>query len=132
MDVSDLLDQMFPGGGLWGLPSFSSLGEPSTSMFSKEISYNLDNALAICFAEFNNLESVNVNDVLKRLRAYDFDLAKLFISKALDVYFTHPDVVSTLSMGKLTLFPNERILAEIDYDLLEQVVEQNLGGFCEH
>ena len=98
MDVSDLLDRMFPGGGVQGLPSFSSLGEPTTSIFVKEDSYNLDNALAVCLPQLQNLDNVDVNDVLKRLRAQDYGLAKSFVSKALDVYFTHPDVISALLM----------------------------------
>ena len=129
MDVSGLLDRMFPGGGAQGLPSFSSLGEPATSIFAKEGYHNLGNALVVCLSQLRNLDSVDVNDVLKQLRAQDFDLAKSFVSKALDVYFTHPDVISALSMGRTTLFPNERILEDIDYDLLEQVVNHNLGGF---
>ena len=131
MDVSDLLDRMFPGGGVQGLPSFSSLGESTTSIFVKEDNYNLDNALAVCLSQLQNLDNVDVNDVLKRLRAQDYGLAKSFVSKALDVYFTHPDVISALSMGRTTLFPNERVLEDIDYDLLEQVVNHNLGGFCD-
>ena len=131
MDVSDLLDRMFPGGGVQGLPSFSSLGEPTTSMFVKEGNYNLDHALTVCLSQLHNLDNVDVNDVLKRLRAQDYGLAKSFVSKALDVYFTHPDVISALSMGRTTLFPNERILEDIDYDLLEQVVNHNLGGFSD-
>ena len=131
MDVSDLLDRMFPGGGVQGLPSFSSLGEPTTSIFAKEGNYNLDHALTVCLSQLHNLDNVDVNDVLKRLRAQDYGLAKSFVSKALDVYFTHPDVISALSMGRTTLFPNERILEDIDYDLLEQVVNHNLGGFSD-
>ena len=78
---------------------------------------------------FNVISVKDVNDVLKRLRAQDYGLAQSFVSKALDVYFTHPDVISALSMGRTTLFPNERILEDIDYNLLDQVVNQNLGGF---
>lgn len=129
VNVLNLLDRMFPGGGAQGLPSFTSLGEPATSIFAKEGYYNLNNALAVCLSELRNLDTVDVNDILKRLRAQDYDLAQSFLSRALDVYFTHPDVISALSMGKTTLFPNERILEDIDYDLLEQVVNHNLGGF---
>ena len=85
MDVSDLLDRMFPGGGAQGLPSFSSLGEPATSIFAKEGYHSLGNALVVCLSQLRNLDSVDVNDVLKELRAQDFDLAKSFVSKALDV-----------------------------------------------
>ena len=129
VNVLNLLDRMFPGCGAQGLPSFTSLGEPATSIFAKEGYYNLNNALAVCLSELRNLDTVDVNDILKRLRAQDYDLAQSFLSRALDVYFTHPDVISALSMGKTTLFPNERILEDIDYDLLEQVVNHNLGGF---
>ena len=131
MNVSNLLDRMFPGGGAQGLPSFKSLGEPATSIFAKEGYYNLNNALVECLSEFRYQDAVDVNDVLKRLRAQDYGLAKSSVSKALDVYFTHPDVISALSMGRTTLFPNERILEDIDYDLLEQVVNHNLGGFSD-
>ena len=131
MDVSDLLDRMFPGGGAQGLPSFSSLGEPATSIFAKEGYHNPDNDLVMCLSQLRNPDSADVNDVLKQLREQNFELAKSFISMALDVYFTHPEVISALSMGRTTLFPNERILEDIDYDLLEQVVNHNLGGFRE-
>ena len=121
MDVSQLLDAMFPGDEVRGLPAFSSLGETASSTFVDVGYFDVALALKACSPE------ADVNDVLKLLRGKDFDLLQSFIGKALDVYFTHPIVIGALKQGEITLFPNQRILEDIDYDLLDQVVDQNLG-----
>jgi hypothetical protein len=121
MGVSQLLDAMFPGDEARGLPAFSDLGEIASSIFVEVGYLDLELALETCSPE------KEVNDILKFLRNNDFDLVQSFVGKALDVYFTHPIVVGALNQDGITLFPNHRILEDIDYDLLEQVVEQNLG-----
>lgn len=121
MDVSQLLNAMFPGDEARGLPAFSSLGETISVTFEDVGYFDLELSLKAYSP------GVDVNEVLRSLRANDFDLVKSFVGKALDVYFTHPSVILALKQGEVTLFPNQQILEDIDYNLLEQVVDQNLG-----
>ena len=121
MDVSQLLDAMFPGDEARGLPTFSSLDETESVTFADVGYFDFELSLKAYSP------GMDVNEVLRLLRANDFDLVQSFVGKALDVYFTHPIVILALKQDEVTLFPNQRILEDIDYNLLEQVVDQNLG-----
>ena len=121
MNVLQLLDAMFPGNEARSLPPFSSLGEAACSTFNDVEYFDIGLALNAYSPE------TDVNDILKFLRRNDFDLVQSFIGKALDVYFANPIVIGALKQGEIILFPNQRILEDIDYDLLEQVLEQKLG-----
>ena len=121
MDVSQLLNAMFPGDEARGLPAFSGLGETISVTFEDVGYFDLELSVKAYSP------GMDVNEVLRLLRANDFDLVQSFVGKALDVYFTHPIVILALKQDEVTLFPNQRILEDIDYNLLEQVVDQNLG-----
>lgn len=121
MDVSQLLDAMFPGDKARGLPSFSSLGGTASVTFGDVGYFDFELSLKAYSS------AMDVNEVLRFLRADDFDLVQSFVCKALDVYFTHPIVIGALRQDESTLFPNHQIIEDIDYNLLEQVVDQNLG-----
>ena len=71
----------------------------------------------------------DINALLKSLRADHPDFAQKLADKALSLYFTHATVTAALQDGRSTLFPHERSLAAIDYDLLDPVYETNRGSF---
>ena len=82
---------------------------------------------AVADLEDNPIDDEDVNETIKRLRAIDASLAQALVETALDLYFTHPQVTSVLQQGRTTLFPHERSLDTIDYDLLEPVFEHQRG-----
>lgn len=123
MNVHTLLNKMFPGEPSSGLPSFSALDLNSEQEFSPS-SVNL-----LLPVLGRSEDEADVNDILKELKSLDFEQAQLFISQALDFYFTHPKVLAVLQKGHTPLYPHVRNLGDIDYDLLAPVLEKNLGGF---
>ena len=121
--LSLILDHMLPSDGDRNLPSFDMLEIDLKQHFTN--------------AEFNLAEKMmgpdktvtDINAFLKLLRADHPDFAQKLTDKALSLYFTHPFVTAALQNGHSTLFPHERSLAAIDYDLLEQVYETRRGSF---
>ena len=121
--LSLILHRMLPGDADRNLPSFDMLEIDLGQHFTK--------------AEFNLAEKMvrpdnvvtDINASLKLLRVDHPDFAQSLTDKALSLYFTHPVVTAALQDGRRTLFPHERSLAEIDYDLLEKVYETRRGSF---
>ena len=117
----DLLDRMFPGDKVKGLPRFSRLSVELEAHFPERLS-----AVLADIATDSNADE-DVNQTIKRLRAINANLAQALTETAVDLYFTHPLVTSVLQQGRTTLFPHERTLGSNDYDLLEPVFEHQRG-----
>ena len=49
------------------------------------------------------------------------NMVAAFLESSLEVYFTDPEVVRCITNSPVPLYPNERTLADFDYDLLEPV-----------
>ena len=121
--LSLILNHMLPGDSGRNLPSFDMLEIDLGRYFTK--------------AELNLAERMmgtdrtvtDINAFLKLLRADHPDFAQKLTDKALSLYFTNPEITAALQNGHRTLFPHERSLAAIDYDLLEQVYETRRGSF---
>ncbi|SBS40443.1 hypothetical protein MSP8887_04388 [Marinomonas spartinae] len=109
--------KMFPGKEK--LPSFSAI-DNLNFFFDADVEnmiseYILDNAV-----DLNNIE---INEFLKRLKKFNYILTNRLINDAIDYYFSHPAVLSSLQGDRVPLFPNYRSLPEINYDLLIPVIE---------
>jgi hypothetical protein len=119
MDPAVLLDEMFPGDPVRGLPPFSALGRAALEKLDTEaralVPYLRDHAETLA-------PVVEVNDVLVALRKLAYQPVQDFIFAALNTYFAAPAVVSVLRGGSVFLFPNARVLPDIDYNLLEPVL----------
>ena len=120
--LARMLDRMLPGDPDRGLPTFSALSPDLEIFLSKGLS------AVIAELEQDSVADEEVNQTIKRLRAIDAVAAQTLLETALELYFTHPKVTSVLQQGRTTLFPHERSLASIDYDLLEPVFEHQRGG----
>lgn len=116
-----LLDKMLPGDQDTGLPPFSALSVDVKANFLDRL------PTAVADLEDNPIDDEDVNETIKRLRAIDASLAQALVETALELYFTHPQVTSVLQQGRTTLFPHERSLDTIDYDLLEPVFKHQRG-----
>ena len=113
---------MLPGNTDLGLPPFSALKVDLETNFPAEIT------AAIMHVEQDSDMDEDVNHTIKRLRACDAAIAQAFTETVLELYFTNPNVTAVLQEGRTTLFPHERSLASIDYDLLEPVFEHQRGS----
>ena len=118
-----ILDQMLPGDAGRNLPSFDMLGVDLEHHFTRA-EFDLADDLA-----GPDKPITDINELLKLVRADHPDFAQKLADKALTLYFTHATVTAALQHGRSTLFPYERSLAAIDYDLLEPVYETNRGSF---
>ena len=118
-----ILNQMLPGDAGRNLPSFDMLGVDLEHHFTKA-EFDLADNLA---GPDNPI--TDINELLKSLRADHPDFAQKLADKALSLYFTHATVTTALQNGRGALFPHERSLAAIDYDLLIPVYETNRGSF---
>ena len=121
--LSLILDQMLPGDAGRNLPSFNMLGVDLKHHFTRA-EFDLADDLA-----GPDKPITDINELLKSLRADHPDFAQKLADKALSLYFTHATVTIALQNGRGALFPHERSLAAIDYDLLIPVYETNRGSF---
>jgi hypothetical protein len=72
--------------------------------------------------------AADVNDILRNLKRLAPQETAGFMTAALELYFSAPQVVSALRNGQKTLFPNPKTLPEIDPDLLAPVWERHIKG----
>lgn len=116
----DLLDEMFPGDLARGLPPFSALGPEALAHLECEAS-----ALMPYLRDLANILAPHseINETLKTLRKLAPEPTKDFVGAGLNIYFAAPAVVAVLRGGPAVLFPHARTLAEIDFDLLQPVLE---------
>ncbi|MFC3852774.1 hypothetical protein ACFOSD_08005 [Salinispirillum marinum] len=114
--------KMFPGNN-YVLPSIDEL-----DIDGDTISYEYEDILSAFVSEYSlDVDEIEINEFLKLFKKNYYTQANGFISDAIDFYFSHPQVISVLQQGRVTLFPNYRALPEIDYDLLIPVMELYSG-----
>lgn len=112
----DLLQAMFPGSD--NVPGFVDLENKIERAVSID---NINEASSAYMAVQAQNPGLDINAILKLMK-HDktFDTA-VFLNSALEVYFTAPEVVSQLTNTPVPLFPNERVLPDVNYELLEPV-----------
>ena len=124
--ISELLDWLFPGDEELGMPPFSEISTTLTQRFFQE-----------AWPHIVEIEEVNSNESKgEDLLAFVMYLRKClpmtmraFTTLALQTYFAEPKVIAKLASGGAVLFPHSRALPEINYDLLEPVMELHAKGF---
>ena len=114
-----IYSKMFPGTG-GTLPAFACI-ETSGVLVKKDTESLLNNLIA---KQAIDIEKIEINAFLKLFKKMSYTIANKFISDAINYYFSHPQVLTTIQDGKSTLFPNYRSLPDIDYDLLIPVFEK--------
>lgn len=117
-ELIKLYSLMFPGGER--LLPFSSL--------NIELDNELNEMASALTEMLNNLpselEELEINYALSLLKKENKSFVDDVINKGLELYFTHPQVLKKIQHGKATLFPNARVLPDINFDLLIPVVEK--------
>ena len=124
MNLETILDRMFPGHLDKSLPMFSDL--QLTSMVRQ--TYVVGEDIPDIWAKTKIPdESNDINEILKNLRKENPVILRAFMETALKAYFSNPLVLAPLQNGHAVLFPNAKVLDEIDCDLLIPVIEKYDG-----
>jgi hypothetical protein len=115
---------MFPGDPGRGIPAAAATGAVARIEGSFPGFGEVDALLRdVAPAEI----AANPDGVIKALKAQAADLMDSFIEQAILAYFSDPAVSVALTGKPTPLFPNNTVMADIDYDLLEPVLT-NCGG----
>lgn len=104
------------------LPAFSNID--TTGLLEKfDATQVINNLIA---DQKIDLDDIEINAFLKLFKKESYEIANGFIEVAISFYFSHPQVLSMLQGGRITLFPHYRAMPEINYDLLIPVVEMDI------
>jgi len=115
----NIYDRMFPHGNST-MPSFKCI-DTSGLVVKQQVEYILNDLIV---QQSINMDQIEINVFLKLFKKFSYDIANEFIADAINFYFSHPQVLSVIQNGRTQLFPNQRTLPEIDYDLLIPVFEK--------
>lgn len=114
---------MFPGDQSKNIPSIDVLNDFDEKLLSFK---NIDAVNKIIISlEFD--ESDQINGFIKKAKSQnDSMVINEFINDCIEYYFGHSDVIMSLTKKHSPLFPNETVLNDIDFDLLETIYLRNL------
>ena len=117
------LRAMFPGDQSKNIPSIDVLNDFDEKVLSFK---NMDVLSEIVISlEFD--ESDQINEFIKKAKSqYGSPIINEFINDCIEYYFGHSDVIMPLTNKHSPLFPNETVLNDIDFDLLEPVYLRDL------
>ncbi|WP_415890291.1 hypothetical protein ACMXYV_02935 [Neptuniibacter sp. SY11_33] len=115
-EALELLDSLFPGNDR--VPGFNQLEE--RSKLASSIKY-LDQVVPLYLNVRGQLPDGGINEYLKLMKKDKSIKTQDFLESALEVYFSVPEVVRAATGAPVPLFPNQRVLPDVDFDLLEPV-----------
>lgn len=122
--TAKLLTAMFPGSAERGAPGF--LGAD----LLQRLDARSPEIRAMEFLLMNATQTnwpTDVNLLLKSLKKTEPELVSTFIEQATMVYFSEPAVSRALTGKPSPLFPSATAMAEMDFDLLEPVLNTIKG-----
>jgi hypothetical protein len=120
--VNQFFDFLFPGDTQRGFPCFTSCEINIENHLSKYEINKLQSLIHISYSE-KNKNNFEVNDLVKHIEKLDRNFFEKVLSVLLEAYFSNEKVIYILKSGELYLFPNHRKLDDLNYDLLESVLE---------
>lgn len=121
LDLKDLTNLMFPGEKRSGIPNFAAAAGADRPRMRNADFVQLE----ICLQQLEvSREDVNVSDIISHLTDLEPDLFKRFSKAAIEFYFSRAAVVEALRKKPSPLFPHQNQIEDIDYDLLEPVLEK--------
>ena len=114
---------MFPGDQSKNIPSIDVLND----FDEKVLSFKNMDALSEIVISLEFDESDQINEFIKKAKSqYGSSIINEFINDCIEYYFGHSDVIMPLTNKHSPLFPNETVLNDIDFDLLEPVYLRDL------
>lgn len=116
MDEFKLLQLMLPGNGQ--VPGFCDLD--NHEQIAMKISLYQE-ALELYEEITAEGLSLDINEALKIMRKRKVIDMDGFLQSVLELYFAHPQVIRSITGTPVPLYPSNRVLPDIDYELLEPV-----------
>jgi len=117
------LHAMFPGDQSKNIPAIDLLNDFRVKVKSFKQINTLNNILTDMKFE----ESDQINEFIKKAKMkYGSVEINQFINDCIEYYFGHKDVIAPLTNKPSPLFPNETVLDDIDFNLLEPVYLRDL------
>ena len=117
------LRAMFPGDPSKNIPSIDVLND----FDEKVLSFKSMDVLSEIVKSLEFDESDQINEFIKKAKSqYSSPIINEFINDCIEYYFGHSDVIMPLTNKHSPLFPNETVLNDIDFDLLEPVYLRDL------
>jgi len=117
------LRAMFPGDQSKNIPSIDVL----TDFDEKVLSFKNMDAVSEMIISLEFDESDQINEFIKKAKSqYGSPIINEFINDCIEYYFGHSNVIMPLTNKHSPLFPNETVLNDIDFDLLEPVYLRDL------
>ena len=114
---------MFPGDQSKNIPSIDVLND----FDEKVLSFKNMDALSEIVISLEFDVSGQINEFIKKAKSqYGSLIINEFINDCIEYYFGHSDVIMPLTNKHSPLFPNETVLNDIDFDLLEPVYLRDL------
>ena len=118
-----LLHAMFPGDPSEKVPAIDQLDDFEKNVKLFKNLQTLNNIVT----ELKFDERDEINAFIKKSKTqYGSVVINEFVRECLEYYFGHKDVIVPLTNKQSPLFPNETVLGDIDFDLLEPVYLRNL------
>ena len=118
--ISELLDSLFPGDTDLGLPLFSEISSALTDRFYKEARIHIFEIEGVVLSE---RKGENISELIVYLRKRLPTKMRNLTTLAIQTYFADPKVIKILRNSEPSLFPYPRALPEINFELLEPVIE---------
>ncbi|MDC1120381.1 hypothetical protein OAT72_00770 [Alphaproteobacteria bacterium] len=123
MRLEDLMDALLPGDNETNMPSFSEAGLAIEDILCEE----KITALTDCLKEVSQdteLFNQDITDIVSQLKKNKKIFIEDFLIGVLEAYFSSKSVLDVLHKDQSPVFPNNRQLADVDYDMLMPVVER--------
>lgn len=124
MKLEEFLNCIFPGDEASGLPNFSECSIEIEYYFNVNELNELKDIVRI-FPNFHDNRELSVDDFIRHTPAKSRVYWDSILAKLIELYFSNEKVLSILRPDAVTLFPNNRSLEEIDYDLLIPLTQEN-------
>lgn len=122
-NLTIFLRAMFPGDQSKNIPSIDVL----TDFDEKVLSFKNMDAVSEIIISLEFDESDQINEFIKKAKSqYGSPIINEFFNDCIEYYFGHSDVIMPLTNKHSPLFPNETVLNDIDFDLLEPVYLRDL------
>ncbi len=111
---------MFPGDESLGLPLFSDISQTLRKRFEQQALSSIKDIESLINSDNKFDSTFQALDHVRRLNPLAI---RYFTVAALENYFAEPKVIAYFRNGPVKLFPNPRVLPEIDFNLLEDVLK---------
>lgn len=116
--VDQFFNHLFPGDVHRGFPCFTSCGIKIEDYLPEDKLKKLENIIM----DYKRKENFEINEFIKKIEINNKEFIDEIITILLEAYFSNENVINIIRPGYLTLFPNNRNIGDINYELLEGVI----------